>query len=328
MLRNWLVIILFLLPVLGYAGKKNKSIECTSSGECFWECQIPSEVSGFDSYESGYENSNNSGAEDGEDLYGLNFGDLDFGDLDFGDLDFGDLGFSKRNKKKVVKVSIDKSQNNCCFYVFFDEVDDDDAMKIALFAYRTPHKNNTLIKSSDLGSEVVGSGSDVVMIYNQKENFKEDEVGSIYLCKVEYQLDQLNIIENDESSFVATLTPFKGFVCDECNKIFYKKETLSSHKTGYHTGEQTCHQCHPPVKLKSAQALATHNFSHHSGEQTCHQCHPPVKLKSAQALATHNFSHHSGEQTCHQCHPPVKLKSAQALATHNFRKHQKRKIDG
>ena len=49
----------------------------------------------FDSYESGYEDSNNSGAEDGEDLDGLNFGDLDFGDLDF-----GDLGFSKRNVKK------------------------------------------------------------------------------------------------------------------------------------------------------------------------------------------------------------------------------------
>ena len=188
----------------------------------------------------------------------------------------------------MVKVSIDKSQNNCCFYVFFDDVDDDDAMKIALFAYRTPHKNNTLIKSSDLGCEVVGSGSDVVMIYNQKENFKEDEVGSIYLCKVEYQLDQLNIIENDESSFVATLTPFKGFVCDECNKIFYKKETLSSHKTGYHTGEQTCPVC--KEKLPNAQALSDHKRKEHTGEQTCPVC--KEKLPNAQALSSHKSRYH------------------------------------
>ena len=118
----------------------------------------------------------------------------------------------------MVKVSIDKSQNNCCFYVFFDDVDDDDAMKIALFAYRTPHKNNTLIKSSDLGCEVVGSGSDVVMIYNQKENFKEDEVGSIYLCKVEYQLDQLNICigiyKTDQLKKTPEISGFSVFLSD------------------------------------------------------------------------------------------------------------------
>ena len=140
----------------------------------------------------------------------------------------------------MVKVSVDESQNNCFFYVFFDQVNDNDAMRIALSAYHFPCKNedeDIIIKSSDLGSKIVSSSFEVVMIYNQKENLKASEVGSIYLCKIDYQLEQLNIIDiDDEMSFVATLTDCKGGVCDKCNKVFYKKENLSSHKRLYHSG--------------------------------------------------------------------------------------------
>ena len=163
MFRNWLVIIVLLLPILGYAGKKNKPIECTSSGNGFWECGVPSKKAHFDDNESDaitHENSNNLSAEDGGD-----FSDLEFGDLEFGDLEFGE---NKKARKKVVKVSVDENQNNCCFYVFFDQVNDNNAMRIALSAYYFPCKKedeDIIIKSSDLGSEIVSSSSDVVMIY-------------------------------------------------------------------------------------------------------------------------------------------------------------------
>ena len=95
MFRNWLVIIVLLLPILGYAGKKNKPIECTSSGNGFWECGVP-----FDDNESDaitHDNSNNLSAEDGGDFSYLGFGDLEFGDLEFGDLEFDK---NKKVKKK------------------------------------------------------------------------------------------------------------------------------------------------------------------------------------------------------------------------------------
>ena len=95
MLRNWLVIIVLLLPILGYAGKKSKHIECTSSGENVWECEISSKKARFDCNAS-----NASASASAEDR--VYFGDLDL-DLDFGDLDFDfdfDFGEHKKVKKK------------------------------------------------------------------------------------------------------------------------------------------------------------------------------------------------------------------------------------
>ena len=91
-----------------------------------------------------------------------------------------------------------------------------------------------------------------------------------------------------------------------CGCSFKTPASLSTHRSLYHSGEQTCAKC--GERLSSKQALTDHEKSKHSGEQTCDKC--GKRLPSKQALNDHNRSKHSGEQTCAEC--GKKLSSKQA----------------
>ncbi|PJE78301.1 hypothetical protein CI610_02765 [invertebrate metagenome] len=120
MFRNWLVILLFLFPVLGYSGKKNKHIECTSSGEGFWVCEtVSNKKARFDSDESDEVSSQNSHdlSAEGEldideldideldDIGELDIDALDIDALDIDALDIDVLGVSELNINKNKKKS-------------------------------------------------------------------------------------------------------------------------------------------------------------------------------------------------------------------------------
>ncbi len=109
----------------------------------------------------------------------------------------------------------------------------------------------------------------------------------------------------------------KKYRCDHpgCEKLLGSQGSLRSHKSQYHTGEQSCPQCQKT--LPNAQALSVHKRKYHTPEQTCPECQKI--LPNAQALSTHKRKDHTGEQTCPECQKT--LPNAPALSHHKRKEH-------
>ncbi|WOG26936.1 hypothetical protein [Endozoicomonas sp. 8E] len=133
---------------------------------------------------------------------------------------------------------------------------------------------------------------------------------------------------NSKGTDVAdTINPPRQTICREllvgkdsqprqCGKAFKNERLLSSHKSGYHTGQKTCEltlagedgQRRSCGKVcKTAQALYYHKKSVHSEQKTCgfsmvgedgqkQVC--AIVCKNVQSLANHKKQKHCGEQTC------------------------------
>ncbi|WP_257281710.1 C2H2-type zinc finger protein [Endozoicomonas sp. ISHI1] len=100
-----------------------------------------------------------------------------------------------------------------------------------------------------------------------------------------------------------------------CEKSFSSRDSLSTHKRQYHTGERNCPECQKT--LPNAQALSVHKRKDHTPEQTCPECQKT--LPNAQALSVHKRKDHTPEQTCPECQKT--LPNAQALSNHKRKDH-------
>ncbi|WP_257282442.1 C2H2-type zinc finger protein, partial [Endozoicomonas sp. ISHI1] len=109
----------------------------------------------------------------------------------------------------------------------------------------------------------------------------------------------------------------KKYRCDHpgCEKPLSSQASLSTHKSQYHTGEQTCPECQKT--LPNARALTAHKRKDHTPWQTCPECQKI--LPNAQALSTHKRKYHTPEQTCPECQKT--LPNAQALSVHKSQYH-------
>ncbi|WP_257282193.1 C2H2-type zinc finger protein [Endozoicomonas sp. ISHI1] len=103
--------------------------------------------------------------------------------------------------------------------------------------------------------------------------------------------------------------------CPECQKTLPNTQVLLAHKTRYHTPEKTCPECQKI--LPNAQALSVHKRKDHTPEQTCPECQKT--LPNAKAFTAHKSQYHTGEQTCPDCQKT--LPNARALSVHKRKDH-------